>query len=384
MPDTMNAFPWISFQLHLEQLTYADWLLLGDAQSKCEQIKGEPLLPETREQLQRIYLAKGVQATTAIEGNTLSEEQVQQHIAGELRLPPSQEYLAQEIDNILVACNAMLELSGAGTLPPLSVAQILDFNRQVLYGLAVDDLTTPGAIRQHTVRVGAYLPPPGDACRDLLQRLVDWLAQDWGTPPNSLAFGVLKAVVAHLYLAWIHPFGDGNGRTARLVELYLLLAAGVSTSAAQLLSNHYNKTRTEYYRQLDRASRSNDPLPFVQYALQGFVDGLREQLLFVQRAQIDVHWRDYIHSLLGDAESVTARRKHRLILDLSNAGASVALGSVRHLSPQLAEAYASKSDKTLRRDLEELEDLGLIEVKNARVFVLKEQLLEPQSYAQQP
>lgn len=56
-------------------------------------------------------------------------------------------------------------------------------------------------------------------------------------------YAIFKAVVAHLYLAWIHPVGDGNGRTARLVEFQILLSSGVPSPAAHLLSNHYNQTR---------------------------------------------------------------------------------------------------------------------------------------------
>jgi Fic family protein len=88
-------------------------------------------------------------------------------------------------------------------------------------------------------------------------------------------YAILKAVVAHLYLAWIHPFGDGNGRTARLVEFQILLSSGVPSPAAHLLSNHYNQTRSEYYRQLDRASKSGGELaPFIEYGARGFVAGL--------------------------------------------------------------------------------------------------------------
>jgi hypothetical protein len=54
---------------------------------------------------------------------------------------------------------------------------------------------------------------------------------------------LIAAVVAHVYFEWIHPFGDGNGRTGRLIELKLLLEAGVPQPAAHLLSNHYNATR---------------------------------------------------------------------------------------------------------------------------------------------
>ncbi len=79
--------------------------------------------------------------------------------------------------------------------------------------------------------------------------------------------------MAHLYIAWIHPFGDGNGRTARFLEVKILLRAGIPTVAAHLLSNHYNATRSAYYRQLQRASASGGYVaPFIQYALQGFID----------------------------------------------------------------------------------------------------------------
>jgi hypothetical protein len=54
--------------------------------------------------LHRLYLEKGALATTAIEGNTLTENEVLQHLEGTLKLPPSKEYPGQEIDNIVGAC----------------------------------------------------------------------------------------------------------------------------------------------------------------------------------------------------------------------------------------------------------------------------------------
>ena len=64
------------------------WLMLGECQSKCEHIAKVPLRPATAEMLYRLYVAKGALATTAIEGNTLSEEEVLQHLeAGSSCLP---------------------------------------------------------------------------------------------------------------------------------------------------------------------------------------------------------------------------------------------------------------------------------------------------------
>jgi hypothetical protein len=49
--------------------------------------------------MHKLFLAKGALATTAIEGNTLSEQEVLGHIERRLKLPPSKEYLGQEIDH---------------------------------------------------------------------------------------------------------------------------------------------------------------------------------------------------------------------------------------------------------------------------------------------
>src|SRR3954471_974864 len=89
-----------------------------------------------------------------------------------------------------------------------------------------------------------------------------------GNDELTFTFAILKAVLAHLYIAWIHPFGDGNGRTARLIEFELMVRAGVPLPAAHLLSDHYNRTRAVYYIELDKTSHGHFELePFVRYAL---------------------------------------------------------------------------------------------------------------------
>ena len=172
---------------------------------------------------------------------------------------------------------------------------------------------------------------------------------------------ILKAIIAHLYIAWIHPFGDGNGRTARLVEHRILLDSGVPSPAAHLLSNHYNETRTEYYRQLDRSSRAPDgPMGFIAYAIRGFVDGLEAQLAEI-RGQIwrDV-WTNHIHRLFRDKNGDANSRRRRLALDLSERDRPVPRREIRRLTPELAEAYYGKTDKTITRDLNVLRDMQLV------------------------
>ena len=96
-----KTHPWINFRPDLRQADYTLWIQLGEAQAKCEQVAGVPLLPGVAENLHQVFLAKGALATTAIEGNTLTEEDALKLIKGELDLPPSKEYLGQEIQNII-------------------------------------------------------------------------------------------------------------------------------------------------------------------------------------------------------------------------------------------------------------------------------------------
>jgi Fic family protein len=373
-----RTHPWLSFRIDLRKAAPPLWLLLGEAASKCDHIAGVPLRPATAQSLHQLYLAKGALATTAIEGNTLTEKEVLARLQGKLKLPPSKEYLGQEVDNIVAACNAIGERLRNGDAA-MTAERVSGFNRQVLEKLTPDEGVVPGRVRTHSVVVGnVYRGAPAEDCSFLLERLCGWLAGEDFTAPEGMevVYAIIKAVVAHLYLAWIHPFGDGNGRTARLVEFQILLSAGVPTPAAHLLSNHYNQTRAEYYRQLNRASKSGgEVVPFIEYAARGLVDGLREQLRVIREQQWDVAWRSFVHERFRDETGANAKRQRDLVLELSAAREPVAVGKITELTPRLAKAYAGISSKTLQRDLAAVEELGLVERKSDGVRAKRELIL---------
>ncbi len=374
----VTSHPWLDFSLDLRAARPRLWMLLGEAQSKCDHVAGVPLPPAVALQLHTLYLAKGTLATTAIEGNTLSEEQVLEHLAGRLELPPSQSYLTREIQNIVTACNEVvprLDNSGPATVEP---DEVMRFNAQVLDGLDVEPEVVPGAIRRHSVGVARYRGAPPEDCEYLLRRLCDWLkSEEFDLGPGfGLAAAILKAVVAHLYLAWIHPFGDGNGRTARLVEFKILVASGVPTPAAHLLSNHYNLTRTRYYQQLDLSTKKPvGELGFVEYALEGLVDQLSQQIEKVRHFQWSIAWRDYVYRSFDAAKGTAAARRRGLVLALSDRPEPVALDDVPGVTPALAVAYAQRSRKTLARDLLELIRMGLITEEGGRYRAARETIL---------
>lgn len=367
-----DSHPWITFQIDLGRLTHDIWILLGEIGSKCEHISGVPLRPETAAELYKVYLSKGAHATTAIEGNTLSEEEVLRRVDGTLHLSKSREYLGVEVDNIVRACNEIAGAVVAGGPLDLTPERIRHFNQVVLTGLDLDEDVVPGEFRRHSVTVGRYRGAPPQDCKYLLQRLCEWLnglSLDERDEPMQLALAVLKAVVAHVYIAWIHPFGDGNGRTARLVEVQLLLQSRqVPLPAAFVLSNHYNQTRDRYYRELDRSSQSGGHLePFIRYALQGFADGLREQLSYIRRQQLLVTWEHHVHESFEGQHTPAAIRRQHLVLDMPEA--PVSRRDLRGVSARVMGKYAGKGDKTLTRDLNALQEMGLI-VRRGRTFVV--------------
>lgn len=374
---------WISFRCELGKAGTDLWLSLGEAASKCDHLAHVPLRPTMAQALHRLYLAKGVAATTAIEGNMLSEEDVLKAVAGTLTVPPSKQYLKQEVDNIIAACNAIGDGVQRDTLPALSRELLCAYNRQVLEKLSLADDVQPGELRTHSVVVGnVYRGAPAEDGPYLVDRLCEWLNGAEFRAPHSTAtdmetvYAIIKAVIAHLYLAWIHPFGDGNGRTARLLEFLILLSAGVPSPAAHLFSNHYNQTRAEYYRQLDYASKSGGEIvPFVMYAVRGFVDGLREQVERIRMQQWDVVWENYVHDLFHARNSPADTRQRHLALDLGEAREWVEAGKVPELTPRLAKAYAAKTSKTVQRDLNALVEIGLIVRDGRKIRARREVIL---------
>lgn len=372
-----SSHPWINFTLNLEQAPSRFWVLLGQAGAMCEQLSRSPLLPETFDALHQIYLERGIHATTAIEGNTLSVEEISRRIRRQLTLPPSKEYLGQEVDNILEACNWILNRIQRGEGQPVTPELIKEFNRVVLKGLELEPGIIPGEIPTGQYGVADYAAAPREDCEYLLSLLCNWLREidEAEVLEDRTGTALLCAILAHLYVVWIHPFGDGNGRTARLIEHQILATAGVPSPATHLLSNHYNETRADYYRQLRLSSRvANGALGFIVYSLQGFVDGLKEQLAQIQEQHLTVLWENHVNAQLHGNSKADIRRRN-LTLELSRRDEPTPIQGLRLSSATVATDYARLTDRTLSRDVTELENRGLVERTKAGIRARKEIIL---------
>lgn len=373
----MRDYDHISFRKQWE-ISEESAYMLGECHAFVHALTDIPLQPEDREELLGVSLRKGAQATTAIEGNTLSEEEIARLQEG-WSLPPSKEYLQTEVNNILEAFNSLLrEIVTEDKVSFITPDLIKHFHHMIGKDLGDHFDAIPGRFREDRRHVGPYLTPDHKYIPELIKSLCDWLRKEFHfNDGQGFRTAVIQAIVTHVYIEWIHPFGDGNGRTGRLLEFYILLRAGLPNIVSHILSNFYNLTRPEYYRQLDKARKKRDLTEFIQYALLGFRDGLKENLDLIQNSQLSIFWRHYIYETFADlkyTKKTAFKRKRSLILQMP-IGEAFSLDELLLISPDIARKYAMLKRPTILRDLKELQELNLLR-KVGRNYVANTETLK--------
>lgn len=253
----------------------------------------------------------------------------------------------------------------------MSQELLCELNKIVLKDVPVDEEVMPGNYRNYQVGVGGaykYRAPAASDVSELMNNFCDWINgfDSAMTGLDKIAISTLKAIAAHIYFVLIHPFGDGNGRTARLIEFMILLLSGAPSPAAHLLSNHYNQTRAEYYRQLDKISKTGGNVQdFFAYAIQGLRDGLQNVIdTIIEQVQL-VSWQHYVYQRFQPIENDSAKRQRNILFQLSNQNEPLALNEIERLT---AKIYLDKgkTKNSFTRDWNSLLKTDLIIEKEGK------------------
>jgi Fic family protein len=354
--------------------------LLGQCYAYIRAITNTPIRPDYRKKLLQVSLRRGALATTAIEGNTLSEKDMDQIEAGQ-DLPPSRQYMQKEVANIIEALNKLLVELVQEKAPEMIRPELIQrFHAMVSGGLG-DGYGGPGRYRRKNVTVGNYRPPSFEQMEEMVGKFCDWISGEFHyARGQNFDDALLQAVVSHVYMVWIHPFLDGNGRTARLLEFYLLLRSGVPDIASHILSNHYNNTRDDYYRQLWNATKSGDLTDFIQYALEGFRDGLEHDVLkVIHDDQIDMTWKNYVHDTTAELQKAEGKndkliRRIRQLAYYLPAAEFLAVNQIKTADIHITQAYEGLTRPTLKSDLDLLVKHQLLMEQNGKYRSGKERL----------
>jgi len=205
--------------------------------------------------------------STQIEGNRLTQIQVQETLTG-ARFP-GRERDTTEVRNYYRAIEEVERL--AQRSGPVSENEI-----RLIHGLVIDGRTTPTEYRdgQNVIRDSVsgsivYMPPEAKDVPNLMSELVDWINVELekGEIPAPVV-----ASMAHYQYATIHPYYDGNGRTARLLTTLVLHRSGYGLKGIYSLEKYYARNLTRYYETLACGPSHNYYFGRVEAEVTGFVD----------------------------------------------------------------------------------------------------------------
>jgi Fic family protein len=211
--------------------------------------------------LRRGNRLRSIQASLAIENNSLSLEQVTAVIAGRRVLGPPQEI--REVRNAFAAYEAMEAWN------PSSPKDLLTAHRLLMNGLVND----AGRYRVSAVGIArgkeiVHLAPPAERVPGLMKDLLGWLKR---TKVHPLVAGC----VFHYELEFIHPFADGNGRMGRLWQT-LILSRWKPALAWLPVESVIREQQKEYYRTLAAADRAGQSTVFIEFLLSALLKALGE------------------------------------------------------------------------------------------------------------
>lgn len=161
---------------------------------------------------------------------------------------------------------------------PITHALVRELHKISVTGLVREGDRTPGSYRTSDVVIqgSAHLPPAFIAVQADMQELLDFINKE-----DDSSFDLLKVAIAHHRFVWIHPFGNGNGRTCRLLTYAIVVSQRFTTTTGYRAIDPtavFGADRSAYYQNLEAAD-SLEPTAIIgwcTYLLSGMLDDLKK------------------------------------------------------------------------------------------------------------
>jgi Fic family protein len=237
-----------------------------------ERIQGAAIELSWIPALQKDSRRRNAHASTAIEGNPLTLEQVRALEEGR-ELAASDSRSEREVLNYFAGLR-YIEKNAAKAA--LRHEDVLALHR--ILAKDVMDQGQAGRYRSIAVRVGNFLPPPPGDVSGLMFELLQW----WNVLSKELS-PVLSSAIVHHRFESIHPFADGNGRTGRALALWELYRRGFDTHHIFSVDEYYWEDRPRYYAALDAVRREREDLTgWLEYCAEGLRQTLERVWLRIQ------------------------------------------------------------------------------------------------------
>jgi Fic family protein len=263
--------PQFTITVHLLSLVEQIAILRERIQSAAVDVTWVPAL-------QKDSRARNVHASTAIEGNPLTLEQVRAIDDGRELKPPS-DRSQREVQNYIAGLRYVEKHASKKTIRHEDV-----FALHRILAKGVMDQGEAGRYRSIAVRVGRYVPPPAADVSGLMFEMLAW----WNERAIELS-PVLSSAILHYRFEAIHPFADGNGRTGRALAMWELYRRGFDTHHIFSIDEYYWEDRPAYYAALDAVRREGDDLThWLEYCAAGLRQTLERVWQRIQTLQLEL------------------------------------------------------------------------------------------------
>lgn len=356
-------------EMYIPKFTITSRILknIGVIEAAREVIENAPLVPAWEARFREEAMIKIVHYGTKIEGNDLSYTDAGKVIAGEQVV--ARERDVQEVINYrnVIGYLEKIVLEGGEKLV-YSLEVLLEIHRKVTDKVIGDEDT--GKVRKVGVvlrnaltgEIG-YKPPPAVEVPYLLDDFLFWLNSAEGREIHS----VIRAAIAHYGVTAIHPFVEGNGRTARALSTLILYTEGYDTRKFFSLEEHFDADASGYFGKLMEVSNlspeleDRDLTPWIEFFVESLAIELTKIKEKVRRLSVDIKIKDRV------GEQVFLSERQMKLVEFLQSQKEMGMLTAKNLLPMVSE-------DTILRDLKVLIDRGIIDkvgVTKAARYVIK-------------
>ncbi len=356
---------------------------VGIIDSSREVITHAPLVPAWEKRFREDARAKIIHHGTHLEGNDLNLDEVEDILSPDPQSTihdlPSNTVVARDRDiQEVINYRSVMEYLDSlvpkgsdleGSIQPVDSKVMgsdpktyIVINRHILeeiHRLTVKGLlpdTESGhyrsvkvVIRNTATKEITFRPPAPTEVPFYIEELFSWLSSEDGKSVHPL----LRAGILHYELVRIHPFTDGNGRSARAMALLLLFLEGYEAKKFFALEEYYDTHPEEYYSALQSVATTGELSEWLEYFTLGISIEFNRVKILVQKLSLDLH----LKSTIGGRQITLSERQIKLVEHIERFG-EISMGSVRELLPDVSE-------DTILRDLRDLVTKNLLVKKGS-------------------
>lgn len=329
---------------------------VGIIDASREVIMNAPLIPAWEAKFRKDAMERTVHHGTHLEGNKLSEDEVKDILDGK-------EVLARDRDiqeiinyrNVLKFIDNISDNIGPGKPYFLTLETILEVHRITTDKILAAEVngklrSTQVVIRNTQTGQISYTPPPAAELPYLVEDLLNWI----NASPTRDLHPVIKAGIIHYEISRIHPFLDGNGRSARAVATLVMFLDGYDIRRFFSLEEYFDSDPMNYYLTLQSVSNQlvidtheRDLTPWLEYFVEGVAIELNKVKERVKRISADARVKDKL------GEQVQLNERQMMIMEYLHRHNSMQNKDFRKVFPDF-------SDDTVLREIKFLKLKGLV------------------------